>query len=59
MMIDFMKRFGMDKLASDRKDRDIATVDRCLRIKIGNTARHNSIGSCVCVLCGNSYTIAH
>ena len=59
MMIAFMKRFGMDKLASDRKDRDIATADRYLRIKTGNTARRNSIGSCVCVLCGNSYKIAY
>ena len=40
--------FGTDKLVSDRKDRDVATTDRCLRISAENITRRNSIGSCVC-----------
>ena len=31
--------FGTDKLVSDRKDRDVATTDRCLRI---NAEKYNT-----------------
>ena len=35
--------FGTDKLVSDRKDRDVATTDRCLRINAEkyNTSQHH------------------
>ena len=38
MMIAFTIGFGTDTLASDRKDCDVATADRCFRINAGNTA---------------------
>ena len=56
-MIDFTIGLGTAKLASDHKDRDVATADRCLQINTTNTTHRNIIGSCVCILSGDSWNI--
>ena len=58
-LIAFTIGFGTNKLANDRKDRNVDTAYYCLRINAGNTARRNSSGSFVLSLCGNSRQILH
>ena len=58
-LIAFTIGFGTNKLANDRKDRNVATAYYCLRINTGNITRRNSSGSFVLSLCGNSRQILH